>query len=206
MIRAVIMNSVLLQASRSTCRQFWTHSPPVGCAHLHRHITSHQQQPVGKPAQYDLVYKFPYIVAVRVVSRFKILQTAFTSVAAPFAYIMAQNGQISHELGASCIVASMMALGTLYYISFITRRLIGLVGIDKSRENVKLARMTFWGNRKDLVIPLEAIVPLTESRTSSSDIYTDVKTYDDKVDLYISLRYGGIQDVELFEKIFGRIK
>lgn len=156
--------------------------------------------------KYELVYEFPYIVHTRVAARLKIYQTAITLIAAPYVHIAAQQGHIPQELATSCTVASLLALGTLYYLSFITRRLVGLVGMDKDRKSVKLAHMTFWGNRKDLVVPLNTIVPFTEGNTSCQDLYMDLKTYDNSVHLYLSLRFGGVKDLDLFELIFGRLR
>ena len=134
--------------------------------------------------QYELVYKFPYIVPVRVVSRLKIYQTAVTLAAVPFVHMAVQNGQIMPESATAATVAASMALATLYYISYITRRLVGLIAIDKSRCNVKVARMTFWGNHRDVTAPIDTIIPLSECRGSPTDIYTDLKTYDGNVNLY----------------------
>lgn len=195
---AMILN-IQRMAFSSTIRSW--NSVPVGLIGT-RKCTSNER----KTSDYQLVYKFPYIVHMRVAARLKIYQTGITLIAAPWAHVAAQQGHLPQELAYSCMVASVLALGTLYYVSFITRRLVGLVGVDKNKKSVKLAHMTFWGGRNDIVVPLGTIVPFTECDTSPRDLYMNLNTYDNNVHLFLSLRFGGVQDLDAFEEIFGKLR
>jgi len=86
-------------------------------------------------------------------------------------------------------------------------RLIGFVYISKDDpEAVRIAHMTFWGNRKDEYYKKTDFVPFSDLPDNVSDIYIHVKVYDQpKSTMYISLKYGYVLDKEQFEEVFGGI-
>lgn len=204
---------ILLQQemlNRFICRH-GCHILPVRMGHLryasHIPVTRNSKTSTeSQKVKLDLVYRFPYILPVRFVTRFKIYQTALTVAIVPMILKGVESGDVAVELANAVGVAAFMALGTLYYISNITRKLVCLIGIDKDKNNVQLSRMTFWGNRRDVIVPRENLIPLTELAGSYKDIYVDIKTYNNAVHLYLPLRFGGIHNLEDFEYIFGNLR
>ena len=155
---------------------------------------------------YQLVYKFPYILPVRAISRFKIYQTAAMFAVLPMVSSAIESGQMLQNTASTMYIAAGVALGTLYYISNITRKLACIISIHNDMEHIRIGRMTFWGNRRNLIVPINQVVPLSEIGISPKDIYTDLRTYDGSVKLYIPVRFGGVYNLEHFELIFGKIR
>jgi len=174
----------------------------IGHSHSTRSCSSSQPP----KEHYELAYKFPYIVPLRVMSRFKIYQTGVTILMVPILKMEVEAGNLLPGIATTITGAAVAALGTMYVIGNLTRRMVCLVGVNRKNETVKLARMTFWGNRKDIVLPMNSIVHLHELPGSPGDLYTDVITHDGQTKLHISLKYGGIHDVELFKSVFGTLR
>ncbi|GIX85697.1 transmembrane protein 186 [Caerostris extrusa] len=85
------------------------------------------------------------------------------------------------------------------------RRLIGIISISKDGKSVKISHLTFWGRKRDVIVPLEDIVPLTESGCSPNDAYVKLVRFSSKETLYMTLRFGNILDKTKFEFVFGSL-
>lgn len=179
------------------------------CQHHQRRcaaVTSKHIRNSPDEDKFELVYKFPYLVPVRAISRFKIYQTAVTCAGIPFVQSLITSGAIAQSQGIIALVLASTALATLYYLSYITRKLVCIISVTEDMETVRLGRMTFWGNRRNITVPVEEIIPLAEGKNSPNDIYTDITTVDGSVNLYIPLRFGGIENFNSFQQIFGNIR
>lgn len=161
-----------------------------------------QSDPTG---EYSVVYRFPHIRSVAALARAKIYTTGLSVAAMPLVCIGTASGSLDPSYSAGITVTAAVSLGALYLASNLTRKLIGVISIHKDREHVRIGRLTFWGGRKNLFVPIDTIIPLSEGRKAITDVYTDVKTIDNSVDLHIIMRHGGILNMEDFEHIFGRI-
>jgi len=86
-------------------------------------------------------------------------------------------------------------------------RLIGVIYVtDADPDIVRIAHMTFWGNRKDEIYTKNELVPFSDLPDSTRDIYIHIKTYSDpESKLYLSLKYGEIHDKLELENIFGQL-
>lgn len=155
---------------------------------------------------FEVVFKFPHIILIRALARFKIYQSAVMLSGVPLVHSAVKEGYLTSDSAFQIYLGAGAALGTLYCISNIVRKLVCLISIHNDMKHVRLARMTFWGNRRNVIVPIESIVPLSEVGRSSHDIYTDLKTYDGSVKLYIPLTKAGIHDLENFEYIFGKFE
>jgi len=186
-------------------------STSVALKHLSKQVFSSTQ---GSDAStnnnpepnYQLVYRFPYIRPTRFLARLKIYQTLVTVACAPLIQAAVSRGELDSEVGTTVLTASCLALGTLYCLSNISRKLVCIISIDEEKQLVRLGRLTFWGNRRNIIEPVENIVPLSEINVSYKDVYTDIKTYNGSVNLYLPIRFGGVHNVDQFHHIFGKLK
>ncbi|KAK2166874.1 hypothetical protein LSH36_34g06021 [Paralvinella palmiformis] len=149
------------------------------------------------------VYHFPYIRLAGVVSRMKIYQTALTFIAVPSVSAMYLLGSVSQKALTMTIGIATLAGVMLYIMSYLFRRVLGIIAISDDGNVVRFSHMTFWGNRTDVYVPTENIVPLSDYCTNAKDIYIPLKTYDSSDVLYMSFVLGKILDYDSFQKIFG---
>lgn len=155
---------------------------------------------------YQMIYKFPYIVQCRTVSRLKIYQTAITSIAIPVAGYLTHVGTV--DIQGFLATASIGGLATVMLVVMgeFFRRLVGIIYYNPSEDSVKISHLSFWGNRKDIYVPLDDIVPLTDTDDNPMDIYVKLLRYSKpKSKLYLSLKFGGILDSEKFVEVFGSL-
>lgn len=163
------------------------------------------------------IYRMPYIIVFRSVIRFKVYLT-FMSMAA----CMTRFGQLFMDNQtpglAGMAILSTLTLGGLVLVGDYSRKLICQIYSTDDMEFVRLCRFTFFGKRKDVVLPISCVIPLTETNASSTDPILDLKFMrPDKLDLKhdayefydehmrIALRMGGVLDKQKFIKIFGKV-
>lgn len=166
-------------------------------------------------AKWTAVYRFPYIAHAKVLCRLKLYQSMLTFGICGYSSIQFIAGNLSHNDVVLNCAASFIALCGLVLVGNITRKLIGAVYVDDSLEQVRMARLTFFGNREDIVVPRESIVDLLDNNTILTKFYFKLKLVEPEnvagdVELYhenfnLSLKFGGVLDESKFEKVFGRI-
>ncbi|XP_014673035.1 PREDICTED: transmembrane protein 186-like [Priapulus caudatus] len=160
--------------------------------------------PEGDTNDFSVIYKFPYIVHMRVVSRFKIVQTGITSVVLlPMAALTAM-GHVEPWLLTYTFGVTGLAAGMLCVMSYFFRRLIGILALSNDGDMLKVSHMTFWGRRHDIYVPVDSVVPFSDCESNPTDIFVNFMCDEITSHLYISLRFGGIVDREKFMQVFGR--
>lgn len=169
-------------------------------------VDNKNKTPNNAKNDYQMIYKFPYIVQSRTVSRLKIYQTAITSVAIPVVGYLTHVGTVDIQGFLATLSIGGLATLMLYVMGEFFRRLVGIVYYNSSESSVKISHLSFWGNRKDIYVPLEDIVPLTDTDDSPTDVYVKLLRYSKpKSKLFLSLRFGGIVDSEKFVEVFGSL-
>ncbi|XP_055950465.1 transmembrane protein 186-like [Argiope bruennichi] len=161
---------------------------------------SHDQNP------WTPIYFFPYIRAAAVCSRFKLYQTAFTLAAVPWSISLYNDGLIEASSVGVISGCAMLACCTLYLLSYYFRRLIGVIFLSEDEKSVQISHLTFWGRKKDIIVPSQEIVPLADSACNPNDVYIKLKRYSCEDELYFTLKYGKILDKMKFEKVFGNLE
>jgi len=154
--------------------------------------------------EFAIFYRFSYIRLARFLSRLKIYQTGLTVIAVPPAIYCYSVDLIGIEscIGATCL--SSVAMILLYFIGNFFRRVVGLVALSTDEQLVRISRLTFWGNRRDIYVSPDDIVPLGEYEDNLGDAYVKMRLYSEPADVfYMFLRYGSIVDHVKFAKVFG---
>ena len=105
------------------------------------------------------------------------------------------------QVGAVGVFAACM----LYIMGEFFRRFVGLLYLDGAGRRLKVAHLTFWGGRRDTVLPVQDVVPFSELTDSPRDVYFKLRRYSCKETFYVSLRYGGVTSRQKLEAVFGPI-
>jgi len=155
--------------------------------------------------QFTVFYRFPYINTARFISRLKLYQTAVVVLAVPPTIYYYSIGEVGYETCVGVVAASTLALAMLYIFANFFQRVVGLVALSSDQRLVRLSHLTFLGGRNDVIVPVDDIVPLSDTSESSNDVFVKVRRYSTTDTLYITLLYGHIEDAETFQKIFGII-
>ncbi|XP_067162366.1 transmembrane protein 186 [Apteryx mantelli] len=156
-----------------------------------------------KTEEFRLVYRFPGIKYCRVLSRMKLLQTAITTVTLPPVCYLYLHDQVSQTILLYATGIACFAGGMLYGMSYFFRRIIGLIYLNETGSTVKVAHLTFWGRRKDILCPVETVMTLGDVGDGKEELLLQFKRYNSTDILYFTLKFGQIVDREKFIQIFG---
>jgi len=153
--------------------------------------------------QFTVFYRFPYIVPARFISRLKLYQTAVVILSVPPTLYGYKIGALSLEASTGVIGMSTLAMIMLYIATNFFQRIVGLLALSSDEKLVRMSHMTFFGNRNDVVIPIEDIVPISDMNERCNDIFVRVRRYSRADMYYMTMLYGQIENVETFHKVFG---
>ncbi|XP_076062993.1 transmembrane protein 186 [Oratosquilla oratoria] len=155
---------------------------------------------------YELIYRFPYIVPARAICRLKIYQTALTISTLPVALLMAYQDILDMSMVFAVGGVSVLAGGMLYIMGELFRRLVGHIYLNHEQDKIKVSHLTFWGRRHDIYMSVNDVVPLVETPDNPTDAFVRFKCYSDpKFTLLLFLRFGGIRDIKSFTHVFGSL-
>ena len=166
----------------------------------------------GKGEEWDVVFRLPSIRYLGLISRLKIAHAGLMAASSVPAYRAYQAGTLdSLETGAAA-VAIVSATGALYALSWFVRRVVGLLAVSQNKDRVRISHLTFWGRRRDVVLPMLALHPplqgLTEDQqkaiTDKLFVPLDFATQDpqapNQVTFLLPLNHGRIHDPELVHR------
>lgn len=156
-----------------------------------------------KEEKFSKFYFFPYISQVRFLSRLKLYQTGVTIAFVPLStFLYSINIATLWNVQAGLAIATF-ACGMLYVMSAMFQRVVGMLSFNDREDIVRLSYLTFFGKRRELYLPVENIVPLSELPDNPGDVYVKVKWEGAKDTFYLSIKYGTIIDLIKFRKVFG---
>ncbi|CAN2390357.1 Transmembrane protein 186, partial [Pristimantis euphronides] len=214
--------SVCLQSSNLPSRTLFT-----GCGGLghpshavSRLRSTSQNQPIGTTSfistsantktddstKFHLIYKFPAIAFCRAVSRLKLLQTTITAFILPPVFYYYLQGQVTEGAVVYCTGIALFAGAMLYALTYYLRRIIGMLYVDDKMTTVKVSHLTFWGNRKNIFVPVEDIKRLSETGDGKREVLRQFARYSRADILYFTTRFGYVLDKEKFKVIFGELE
>ncbi|CAG0915324.1 unnamed protein product [Notodromas monacha] len=147
---------------------------------------------------FKLVFRFPYIRAAKLVCRLKLYQTGVTVIAFPATTVMQMQGLLEPHVSVTLGFVSVFALGMLGVMGEIFRKLVGILYVNEATNEVKIAHLTFFGSRNDIVVPMEDIVPMSDSSENVNDAYVKLMRYSTKDPFYVCFKYGGVEDKRSF--------
>lgn len=94
---------------------------------------------------------------------------------------------------------------TLSLVSYAFRNTVGFIYTnDKRPDMVKIAYMDFWGRRIDSEMNIDDVVPFSELPKALLDSYvTTLRFHHDHPKLKLIYKFGGVNDMNEFAKVFG---
>lgn len=102
--------------------------------------------------------------------------------------------------------AGLMVVSASGLLAFgeVFRRFIGVIYLHQDGKTVRVAHISFWGKRKDFLVKVEDFKLVSETNADINDAVWKVEFYDKSIgNMLISTRFGGVQDRDRFQKIFG---
>ncbi|XP_046385240.1 transmembrane protein 186 [Ischnura elegans] len=183
------------------CRSLGRHSTFLRC--LPRYVASDQPKLSSKDEFKSVVYRLPHIRYASLINRIKFFQTAVAAASVSISFALYGSGLVDYPAlyGISYL---MLALNLPFYtLGIPCTNLVGSVYLSDDREKVKVAYLTFWGRRRDVLISTDDIVPLSEISGNPSQIYFVIERYSQPSKLKLSLKHGKVENAELFKVVFG---
>ena len=150
-------------------------------------------------------YRFPHIEKMRAFARLKLYQTALIAASAPLVVYGQLTGVVDEATMRSSIVGAAFSCAALYAVSGYTRNFIGVMALNESRNVLRVSHLTFWGGRREIYAPVDDVVPIADAGEDPSEMYMKFTRYSNNTTLYYSVRFGGVESVESFRRVFGKV-
>lgn len=150
-------------------------------------------------SEWNPIYKFRYIQMLSSFNRAKFYQVALTTVAVPISFAFPiVDPLVVATLGVSLTI-------TLSLASYAFSNTVGFIYTSKEQpDKVKFSYLDFWGNRKDVEMKIEDVVPFSEIKQSFLDFaFTNLSFYNDCPKMKLVYKFGGVKNVIEFSKVFG---
>ncbi|XP_032086748.1 transmembrane protein 186 [Thamnophis elegans] len=147
--------------------------------------------------KFTVIYRFPAIRLLKLLSRLKVVQTGFGLLVLPPLWYFNGLNQVTLVTGLFSFT-----LVFLYTLSFFLERVIGLMYLNESGTLLKISHLTFWGKRKNFCCPVDSVVTLGDKDRDSNRFLLKFRQCDQKKVLYFSLVLGQVVDHEAFDKVF----
>ncbi|XP_046665397.1 transmembrane protein 186 [Homalodisca vitripennis] len=160
---------------------------------------------VENDALYKEIYRFPAIKVGYTLHKLKWYQTLLTAAAVPISGMLYVGGFIEPVWIFNVIFSGVLVTLNLYGYAMLFNRAIGFIYLNKDETTVKIAYLDYWGKRVDMEIPVEEVVPLSESpRPLNGMVFKQIVFYsDDHLKLKLYLRHGKVTNEDGFDQVFG---
>uniref|UniRef100_A0A158R4G8 CDP-diacylglycerol--glycerol-3-phosphate 3-phosphatidyltransferase n=1 Tax=Syphacia muris TaxID=451379 RepID=A0A158R4G8_9BILA len=149
------------------------------------------------------VYRFQNIVIGSIIARLKLLQTIIAAAVVPYYFWKYGLGEVQLE---RCLLISGLAIFAIGMLVAATRyfnRLIGVISMNQTNEVIRVGYLSFWGSRRNQIIPVKDVVPISDSDSNPNDVIVKFCRYSTPKFLYLSRIKSEIVDKERAELLFG---
>lgn len=151
----------------------------------------------------QIIYRYKWIKQLRFISRVKILHVFVVGgLTGPMSYWFSQ-GIISGSVLVTSIFAATATTGGLFALSYFFRRVIGELSFDPTKEEIMISSLTFWGNRRNLVVPISNCIPLSDRDFDPKNLFHRVELYGNEFVYLLNLRHGKVYDNERLLELLG---
>lgn len=164
------------------------------------------------------IYRTPHLFKLRFVIKLKLYITAISLACCTLNAHQLLFGQtVGGGLLATGLL-SFISFGGLVFMGDYFRRLIVQIYVSEDFEHVRFCRFTFFGKRRDMVLPKECIIRLPETNRSIRAPILELRfAMPEKIDLEydnyefyelgfrIPIGLGGVLDKDNFQRALGKI-
>ena len=177
-------------------RSFFVHSAPAAPRPVRR---------AAEPGREAVVfYRWPAIKHLRLLSRFKLYQATLMAAFLPPATFSYQHGTLSGGALMAAWGATGGTLALLLSLSLLSTRVVGEMaylpdaGHVRVEGHVRVSTLTFMGYRRDLVVPVEHLLPQEDGRGGAKGRALQWVELVGHYRLFLySLRYGVVTEEKL---------
>lgn len=189
-------------------------SPPCSAAHV-RWITSRRREIV--------FYKWPTIRYLQVASRLKVPTSprgahviTLVSHLPPQIYQVAgmlallgpathwyRSGLITTQTLVSAWGAGLGTTAAFLVLSYYIRRFVGEMALCPTSRQLRVSLISFWGRRRELVFPLNQVVPFPDSQTARPSRFQVLEIVGSDWRMLYSLRHGHVLQAQLMQEALG---
>ncbi|XP_012564292.1 transmembrane protein 186 [Hydra vulgaris] len=158
--------------------------------------------------KWDVLYTFPHIKILGIISRFKMYQLAIMAAVGYPLYTMHLEGHISD---VTLVYAGISSLGTvlLFIIySYFATKVVGQLAVNQHDNIIRISHLSFYGRRIEEYVEIEKVIPKSDFTENNDFENVFQKLHIDKGNKktykYVySLRYGNLFDRERFYRLLG---
>ena len=143
-----------------------------------------------------IFYRWPTIKHFRLLSRCKLYQLVLMGLLLPPATVSYSHGGLSGSTLTTAYVAAGGTLSLLVSLSHIFTRVIGEMAYLPSTGEVRLSTLTFFGDRRDILVPPHLLLPLEDKGALRG-----LEVIGQSGVFRYSVRYGQIIDSELMNHL-----
>ena len=135
----------------------------------------------------------------------KLYQTGLVFLMIPTSLVLLENGTLLPAHVGYITAFSVFSLVVLGAMGEFFRKFIGIIYLSEDRSQVIISHNTFMGNRRDVLMDTEDIVPVSETPENvNKELLWKVSLYGAKDrSYYICTKFGGILNSQKFADIFG---
>ena len=152
----------------------------------------------GNEDNFEVVYKLPWIKHFRFISRVKIIHVGIvTGLTWPMCYWYSQDMISTNILLTAVSAAAATTLG-LVVLSYLFRRVVGQLSVNCSSRTVVISTLSFWGNRRNAVFPVDTLTPLSDSGLDSKRVFQRLEIAGTTQVFLIALKHGKIHNDKAF--------
>ena len=159
--------------------------------------------------KWDVLFSFPHIKLLGIVSRFKMYQLAFIIVMSYPFYFTYLEKYTSDVLVTTAIVGgSLLGSGVLFIVfSYFATKVVGQLAVNQTDDVIRISRLTFYGRRTEDFAEVNKIIPMADLMEVNDLEKVFQKLcikQGNKLDRYLySLKYGKLVDGERFCRLLG---
>ena len=123
----------------------------------------------------------------------------------PTSLVMMSNGSLLPAQVGYVTAFSAFSLLVLGAMGEFFRKFIGIIYLSEDKSQVIISHNTFMGNRNDVLMDTDDIVPISETAENvKKELLWKVSLYGTKSrSFYICTKFGGILNSQKFTDIFG---
>ncbi|GAB6020271.1 hypothetical protein CHUAL_002989 [Chamberlinius hualienensis] len=145
------------------------------------------------------IYKYPHIIFARNICRLKLFQTGFTVSATPLIGVLYAYDVVGLKTFTYIGSCSVLALCVLFVFGNFFRRFVGAMYMNSSNDILKIAHLTFFGRRRDVLVPVKDIVPFLDRGENPNNVYYTLERYSTGDKYFYIIKFGGILKPKEFQ-------
>ncbi|XP_075224497.1 transmembrane protein 186 isoform X1 [Lycorma delicatula] len=136
------------------------------------------------------------------------LPSVVLTTALPVSTLLHVSGFITMERYTSISFLAIWLLSLIHLVAMNFWRRVGFLYVNKNIDKIKISYISYWGKRKDIIIPVSEVMTFSDMPRSPFDIfYRKVKIFNSKPlefnSYKLDLKSATITKPDVFFKVFG---